>query len=141
MIINFPEDVKDVVNPVDRPTVPIADVASNIMFSKAKLLCRSVIASSIVAANNTAEKTRVTVIALPTIAGFIERLNISTSFRLRMFAQAVIIITQSVTVLIPPAVEPGEPPMNIKIVIIILPAELIFPMSTVLKPAVLDVTD
>ena len=39
------------------------------------------------------------------------------------------------------AVEPGEPPISISTIIIALPPELNVPKSTVLKPAVLVVTD
>ena len=46
----------------------------------------------------------------------------------------------TVVVFMPPAVEPGEPPMSISIMVIIFPVTLIFPKSTVLKPAVLGVT-
>lgn len=46
-----------------------------------------------------------------------------------------------VVVLIPPAVEPGEPPVIINIIIIKTPASLSAVKSTVLKPAVLGVTD
>ena len=49
--------------------------------------------------------------------------------------------TAMVVVLIPPAVEPGEPPVIINIIIIKTPASLSAVKSTVLKPAVLGVTD
>ena len=49
--------------------------------------------------------------------------------------------TANVTVLIPPAVEPGEPPINIsKIRIILLDGDMA-EILTVLKPAVLAVID
>ena len=46
-----------------------------------------------------------------------------------------------VVVFIPPAVDPGEPPMSIKTIMSIWPASVIFVRSAVLKPAVLGVTD
>ena len=46
-----------------------------------------------------------------------------------------------VTVLIPPAVEPEEPPMNIKSIEAALLIPVIAPKSMVLKPAVRKVTD
>ena len=49
--------------------------------------------------------------------------------------------TANVVVFIPPAVEPGEPPISIRIIIIITDACFIALRSTVLNPAVLNVTD
>ena len=49
--------------------------------------------------------------------------------------------TAAVVVFIPPAVDPGEPPISIRIIIIIWPASVSAVSSTVLKPAVLGVTD
>ena len=54
------------------------------------------------------------------------------------------ILTQSiqkVVVLIPPAVEPVEPPTNIRQVITKIPGSVICAKSAVLKPAVLADTD
>ena len=50
------------------------------------------------------------------------------------------IMTASVTVLIPPAVEPGDPPMNIRRIKINLLDGDSAAISMVLKPAVLAVT-
>ena len=49
--------------------------------------------------------------------------------------------TAIVVVFIPPAVEPGEPPINIRIIINSKPGSLMIVKSTVLKPAVLGVMD
>ena len=49
--------------------------------------------------------------------------------------------TASVVVFMPPAVEPGEPPMSIKRIITPCDAPDIADRFTVLKPAVLGVTD
>ena len=46
-----------------------------------------------------------------------------------------------VTVLIPPAVDAGEPPINIKIMVSSLDASVKALVSIVLNPAVLGVTD
>ena len=51
------------------------------------------------------------------------------------------ISTVKVVVFIPPAVEPGEPPISINSIITAFDASLISEMSMVLKPAVLVVTD
>ena len=49
--------------------------------------------------------------------------------------------TAIVVVFIPPAVEPGEPPISIKIILRSFPESLKEAKSAVLKPAVLVVTD
>ena len=49
--------------------------------------------------------------------------------------------TVNVVVFIPPAVEPGEPPISINNIITAFEASLIFEISIVLNPAVLVVTD
>ena len=49
--------------------------------------------------------------------------------------------TANVAVFIPPAVEPGEPPMSIRIIMIADPDSSIAARSVVLNPAVLVVTD
>ena len=46
-----------------------------------------------------------------------------------------------VVVFIPPAVDPGEPPISIKIIAIVLPGSDICEKSAVLNPAVLVVMD
>ncbi len=47
----------------------------------------------------------------------------------------------ALVVLIPPPVEPGEAPMNMRTIIMRIVALVSWPMSTVLKPAVRGVTD
>ena len=61
--------------------------------------------------------------------------------RWRKVAVALASRTASVVVFIPPAVEPGEPPMSIKRIITPCDALDIADKFTVLKPAVLGVTD
>ena len=51
------------------------------------------------------------------------------------------IMTTIVVVLTPPAVEPGQPPINMSIIVRSLLACVIAPKSTVLYPAVLGVTE
>ena len=79
--------------------------------------------------------------ALPTTAIRIERLNISTSPLLRSAVTPTIITTARVTVFIPPAVEPGEPPTNISNIRTSLLEADMAEISTVLNPAVRAVTD
>ena len=61
--------------------------------------------------------------------------------RCRKLAAALASRTASVVVFTPPAVEPGEPPMSIKRIITPCDALDIADRFTVLKPAVLGVTD
>ena len=49
--------------------------------------------------------------------------------------------TAKVVVFIPPAVEPGEPPISIRMTIMAVPDSSIAARSVVLKPAVRVVTD
>lgn len=58
----------------------------------------------------------------------------------RNTAKALASNTARVVVFMPPAVEPGEPPISIKMVIRDWPVSLIAVRSAVLKPAVLGVT-
>ncbi len=67
--------------------------------------------------------------------------NILLPWLLRRFAQTKISITAKVVVLMPPAVDPGLPPINISTIVTSLLLALIPPTSIVLKPAVLAVTE
>ena len=71
----------------------------------------------------------------------IRRPNASTDFLWRKVVMIESINTANVVVLIPPAVEPADPPIIIRHMRINLPASVIFASSTVLKPAVLALTD
>ena len=141
MIIILPAVVKAPVIPQLSPTVPSAEPASNIISDIEKPLPFSVMLNASVAVKSTTTKSIVMVIALPTTTIRIERLNISTCGLFLSAAMVVKIITASVTVFIPPAVEPGEPPTNISIRRINLLEADIEEMSTVLKPAVRAVID
>ena len=61
--------------------------------------------------------------------------------RLRKTETALDSMTAKVVVFMPPAVDPGEPPININAIMIMQPVSLIVVRSTVLNPAVLGVTD
>ena len=61
--------------------------------------------------------------------------------RWRKVAAALESRTASVVVFMPPAVDPGEPPMSIRRIITPSDAPDMAGRSTVLKPAVLGVTD
>ena len=76
------------------------------------------------------------------IASFSRRLpKIPFDWRCVMPLKAEIAITARVVVLIPPAVEPGEPPINIRNTVRILLAGASAAVSVELKPAVLAVTE
>jgi hypothetical protein len=141
MIISFPADVKAPVMPVESPTVPSAEAASKNISDIVKPFPRSVIDKESAPTKRTVTNRTITVIALPTIATRMDLLNISTSFRFLKAAKIVISRTANVTVFIPPAVEPGEPPMNISMIRITLLGSDIAEIFTVLNPAVLAVID
>ena len=86
MIISLPAVVNFSVIPQLKPTVPSAETVSNIISSIENPLSRSVIDKAKETDKNTAAKSSVTVIALPTTANWIERPNASTSLRFRNVA-------------------------------------------------------
>lgn len=80
------------------------------------------------------------VAACETVSLEIRRLKKWGSDLRRNTAKALASNTARVVVFMPPAVEPGEPPISIKMVIRDWPVSLIAVRSAVLKPAVLGVT-
>ena len=98
------------VNPRDSPTVAMAEVVSNRHSDSGK-------PSTVLMVNApVSERTRYSVkmaAASWTAFSSIRRPNISGLFCLRNTAKALATSTAIVVVLMPPAVEPGEPPMNI----------------------------
>ena len=67
--------------------------------------------------------------------------NSSTRFRPRMVARALTKTRANVDVLMPPAVEPEEPPINMKTIKMSSVGSATAPKSTVLNPAVRVVID
>jgi len=118
MIIAFPEGDKFPVGPMLRPTVPKAEAVSNESSRKAprcagcaadpsSLYC----SSKPMASRKTIER-EASVIASVTERPEIVRLRNSGSRLPRSLAHAVRKMTAAAVVLIPPAAEPGEPPMR-----------------------------
>ncbi len=68
-------------------------------------------------------------------------LSISVSSLPCTTATTVINKSAAVEVLIPPPVEPGEAPINIRIIVKNCPASVIFSVGIVLNPAVLGVIE
>ena len=120
------------------PTVPIADAVSYKQVSNGRLSIRLI--------KNPPVRNRMTYI-IRIVAAFL----IVSSFTLRpkkcvcsLRLNTEIAVenkTASVVVFIPPAVEPGEPPISISMIVIAVPVSLISVKSAVLNPAVLGVTD
>ena len=81
------------------------------------------------------------VMAFSTWSWGIDRRNTLTFPFPRAFAAMNNSSTTKVTVFIPPAVEPEEPPTNISATVTALPASVICPWSKEAKPAVLVLTD
>ena len=123
--------------PSDKPTVPIADAVSNrhvVRGSSSIILIAippdmniDVYSKKIVAALFTASSDT----DLPKNCGCSFFLNTDIAFLNR---------TATVVTFIPPAVEPGAPPISISIISIPSPASLNVFSGTVLNPAVLGVT-
>ena len=98
------------VNPRDSPTVAMAEVVFKQTFGQRQRLHR---------ADDKRSRQRKDEIQCKNSCGIMDRFffhpppNISGLFCLRNTANALATSTAAVVVLMPPAVEPGEPPMNI----------------------------
>jgi len=144
-IINiFPKLLRCGVIPVDKPTVPNAEVTSKRIFKKKfdspparrpSATTRSIVKTTIQAKpKKKTVKTLLTMLfgmVLPKIETWGLFLNID---------QKTARIIPKVTVFIPPPVDPGEAPINIKIIIKKSVGVASLPMGKVLNPAVLGVT-
>ena len=125
--------------PVVIPTVPIADETSKIISEMLSSGWSAQIRTMPIRAS--VRFVNATELAL-WIASFSRRLPKIPLDCLRVIPLKVeIAITARVVVFIPPAVEPGEPPINIRITVSILLAGERAAVSVVLKPAVLAVTE
>ena len=119
------------------PTVAIAEATSNIQVNIGKPSTEQIIALPTI--NKDKYKTKIAS-ELLTVSSSILRLKISVLL-LRLNTEMVEAkSTVTVVIFIPPAVEPEEPPISIKQIIMRIPVWLITEKSAVLKPAVLGVT-
>jgi len=139
IIIVLPAKLNDEVMPVDKPTVPNADISSNKRLIK--LLPGSVIASTNVEMKIREIENKAIEKALLIVSLEIVCLTISTLFLPFIVLIAERKITEKVVVFIPPPVDPGEAPTNIRNIIKISTGSPRCVKSTVLKPAVRQVTD
>jgi len=137
VIKNLPVWLSRGVIPVESPTVPKAEKASNIILSNGK-------GSTIRSRNNT-KKIRVAERVISEVAS---RMLVDGILRLQMlksllpFKRDVMDSTSTakVVVFIPPPVDPGDAPINISARVISIEAGLRLPVSIVLNPAVRVVT-
>ena len=119
------------------PTVPIAEMVSN------KQVCTGRLSTILIKiADTIARKIYMIIIddAVLITESSILLLKQSAFCFLLNTAIVFAINTAIVVVFIPPAVDPGEPPMIIRIIVIVLPVSDSFPKSVVLNPAVLGET-
>jgi len=133
---------------VERPTVPKAEVDSKSKSrklplekeSKDNLLFSVICNTRLTKQTKINELTKTTIVLSITYSGTL-RLNIEvvTNPFILLFIKAR--RTTNVVTLIPPAVEPGQAPINIRIITKNNVALVSIPVSVVLKPAVLEVTD
>src|SRR5665648_870438 len=124
--------------PVDKPTVPKAEVTSYRTLTK---LIFSTLIIIIVTINiMTMLKLAIEMALLTTSCDTFLRNTMVSSFPLIFDAIAIIIIPKVVT-LMPPPVEPGAAPININRMLVILETSLISLMGRELKPAVRQVTE
>ena len=124
--------------PVERPTVAKAETVSNMILSKG---CDSVSINRNMASISTMVLTMMMARDRVTIWGDRVRPKAVTWGRLVRKARVASNTTAKVVTLIPPPVEVAPAPMNINIIMNSREAGTIWPMSTVLKPAVRAVAD
>ena len=139
-IISITRDIADrpLVMPSDSPTVPIAELVSNRQVSSGRF--STLLIMTPLVKNNTRYINK-TAPALRTVSSDILLLKHCTSFLRLNTVIAESNRTAKVVVFIPPAVEPGEPPISIRMTIMAVPDSSIAARSVVLKPAVRVVTD
>ena len=124
--------------PSVNPTVPTADAVSYRQADSGRLSYALI--KTAPPKNSTRYIVRMVAAVLTALQSTLRPKNWALS-RWRKVAVALAIKTASVVVFMPPAVEPGEPPMSIKRIITPCDAPDIADRFTVLKPAVLGVTD
>ena len=124
--------------PADIPTVPIAEKTSNITSAKENgcIISMKIVPVSI--RNKFVHITTLAFLIAVSSSLLLNTLQPAASIR---FARTNTIRTTTVVVLIPPAVDPGLPPMNIRIIVTSLLPSVNAPVSVVLNPAVLAVTE
>ena len=138
IITIFPRFVKSGVIPIDKPTVPKAENVSKAIVKKSafsKMLNKSIPVNTIV---NDKTMTDSALRAMSRLTFLLNKVRFS---RLRISVTTIKTTNAKVVVLIPPAVPPGEPPINIKAIIINCVAGYNTAMFNVEKPAVRNVTD
>ena len=138
MRINFEMRCNPGVIPRVRPTVPIAEAVSNRQVSIGRFSTRLM---TILPSKNREMYIRNTVSAFFTVSSAIRLPKNRPFSRLRKTATAQATSTAAVVVLMPPAVEPGLPPMGLEVYVREYSVSLGDVKSAVLKPAVLFVTD
>ena len=138
MMIHLPIVFRLGVRFLVRPTVAVALTVSYAMSNEEASVTAE---SNSVEVNMIANDMHTTAIALLTACFAICLPKRSTSSLLRMEDIAEAAMTAKVTVLMPPAVPTGEPPMNIKSRQAMEVALVKFSCGSVAKPAVLVVTD
>ena len=139
--INFPGIVSDAVIPVDRPTVPSAEIHSkeasrNQRGRSAAFPPLSTPRSATSATNAIATKTHAVAVARSTArSGMVRFAKLARSCP-RKLAPARVSSVMKVLTLNPPPVEPGPAPIAMRSIVRKSVALARLPYSTVLKPAV-----
>jgi hypothetical protein len=127
------------VTPVLKPTVEKADTCSN---NKSRLSCLGSVTDKIKTPNRIyAAAKLITENALKSVSIGIVRLSIDIIFLPRIVDTTETAMSRKVIVFIPPPVEPGDAPINIRKIIIMSVGFCSLVKSTVLNPAVRVMTD
>jgi hypothetical protein len=123
--------------PRDRPTVPMAEAVSKI-HTPIGILSKMLIINAAATVKKRYRTSKVDAV-FTVLSSILLRKSLGSLFRLTI-AMALANNTAAVVVFIPPAVDPGDPPISISMMIRARPALVMAVRSTVLKPAVLGVT-
>ena len=139
IIISLEAVSRSRVMPVVIPTVPIAETTSKITSESSSEGWKALIRMMPARARLIFVKATEEALPIASFSSLLPKMPFDSLLRIPLTVE--IKITAKVVVFIPPAVEPGEPPMNIRNVVRILPAGESEAVSTLLKPAVLAVTE
>jgi len=134
--------------PMDRPTVPNADTVSKRYSTKKCLLFKGGNVLSlphnksmdVMRVMKKADANIMVMVRVRTSTGIVLLKTFTSSCPFSLF-QIIRMRRAKLVVLIPPPVEPGEAPINIRIIMTRIVALVNWPISTVLKPAVRGTTD
>jgi len=139
IIIIFDKFSRSRVIPVDIPTVPIAEKHSKLRSLKDKFGCKQLMRKTPRSVRVKFTKNTLTAFLIHSSGSLLPKTLVERSLRMMLSEKRS--KTATVVVLIPPAVDPGEPPMNIRISVKRIPPFEREAVSVIFIPAVLGETE